>query len=692
MTMSVPGRRRAPLKPSSIYSMGRRATSLMRTPGRIGAAIFFVAWRATAAPPTEDDAPRVELLESRAVVGAGASTSDRQWETVTLSLHLRNRLPVEVSHLELDIELVGASRPGAAEAPIPGWRFQHAFEDTRLAPLEESFLILEHELASQRRSRSAGEIGYRATIRSYRLRPPSLDLALLLLESSALADQVAAFRSYTFAADVSLPEAALDELKAVLLDDAAKPSATRALRLLFAIRAAGSLADARFVEPLLGLVPRLSSEAWHPALSTLTSGLLEASESDEPRLRLLPVGTGLAPDGSAQPPGEIFKEAIRDALSRLGDVAVPGLVKVAGGDLDPSRRIFARSLLHALGRPTPRAQLSVSDRATRLRVIEALGELGSAEPVSALAELTQSRDHLIQKAALAALRQIGPGAVEPLVDALGTPSREGQSAIISVIREIGPKAAAHLASAAARYGVELEPGASFEERVGQLAEHLSRAAEQRWSAELERGLRLGADSRYDEAFRILDAVYAASPELYMRSSKPIAALYLDRARSLFLRGNFDAAVNSLRVGQSIAPSQAAAELLVRSRLELARGFLELDATDRAEEMLSSPDLTQENEEVRVMRQWLLARQAELAIARGEHSKARSFVDSARRLGPEDARIRTLDRRLLITENLPVVIVLGFLLPAAILASILVLRHRLHVARIRRLETTIDHQE
>lgn len=92
-----------------------------------------------------------------------------------------------------------------------------------------------------------------------------------------------------------------------------------------------------------------------------------------------------------------------------------------------------------------------------------------------------------------------------------------------------------------------------------------------------------------------------------------------------------------------------------------------------------------------MRSSLLARRAELAMAKGEYAKARGFVDSAKRLGPGDERLRGLDRRLLLTENLPVVIVLGLLIPAALLASILLLRHRLHIARIRRLESVIDDQ-
>lgn len=651
--------------------------------------VLLAGRSAWAAPPVEDDEPLVQLLESRAVVGGTPAATDRQWEAIVLSLHFRNRLPVEVSHLELEIALLGTGAEEKNETPIPGWKFQHGFDDTRLPPLDEHFLLVEHPLPSQRRARSADEIGYRASIRSYRIRPPSIDLALQLLLSSAVADQVAAFRSYSALPDAPLPDSAIDELGVVLSDEPKIHSATNALRLLFAIRAAGSVMTPKLVEPLLDLVPRVANPAWRAALDALISRLAEASEADEPRLRLLPSWAPNPPAHLTEPHAEMFREAIRESLTRLGDLAVPGLVRVAGRDLDGSKRVFARGLLHALGRPTARAQLSVSDRSTRLLVIEALGDLGSAEPVGALAELTQSRDHLVRRAALSALARIGPAAVEPLVDALGTPNRESQAAIISVIRELGAPAAAPLRAAAARYGVLLEAASSFDAQVSQLAERLSQAAEQRWTAELERGLRLGAEGRYDEAFRSLDAVYAASPELYMKEATAIAAIYLARARALFLRGNFDAAVTALRVGQSVAVSPEATELLVQSRLELARGFLALDAIDRAEEMLSSGDLTHEREDVRTMRSNLLARRAELAVAQGEYSKARSFVDSARRLGASDQRIRALHRRLVLTENLPVVLVLLFLVPAALLVTILFLRHRLHLGRIRRIETAID---
>lgn len=640
---------------------------------------------------SEDDHPRVELLESRALVGSTAAPSSRQWEAVQLSLHLRNRLPVEVTHLEVEVALVGASNAAGAEAPIPGWRFQHAFEETQLAPLDESFLVLEHPLPPQRRARGSEEIGYRVTVTSYRMQSPSLELALQLLQSSALADQRAAFRSYSAAPGASLPETALAELERVLADVTVKPSASGALRMLFAIHAAGSAGDERLVAPLLNLLPRLEAEAWAQALEALVARLREASERDEPRLRLVP-GWALHPAPELEaPPAEVYKEALREALTRLGDRAVPGLVEAAHASAEPSRRVFAHGLLHALGRSTVRAQLSVSDRDTRLRVIEAYGRLGSAEPVGALAELIQRRDRRVREAALAALRRLGPAAIEPLVDALGMPDRERQAAILSVVQDIGPVAAEELRAAAARYGITLSPGSSFTDQVQQLAEQLSRAARQRWTAELERGLRLGAEARYDEAFRVLDAVYGASPELYMSESTAIAALYTHRARALFMKGNYDAAIASLRVGQSISPSDEAAELLVQSRLELARGLLELDATERAEEMLSAPDLSREREDVREMRARLLVRRAELAIAKGEYAKARGFVDSAKRLGAQDERLRALDRRLVFTENLPVVIVLGLLVPAALLASVLLLRHRLHRARIRRLESAIDEQ-
>lgn len=659
------------------------------------AALAFASLRTDAhalgGAEAEEDEPRVELLESRALVGGVPAPSSRQWEAVMLSLHLRNRLPVEVVHLEVEVALVSSPSEGGAETPIPGWKFQHGFDETRLAPLDESFLILEHPLPAQRRSPSAEQIGYRVSIGSYRVDPPSLDLALQLLQSSSLADQRAAFRSYGAAPDAPLPEAALAELERVLTDPSPRPTATHALRLLFAVRAAGSLGDARFVAPLLGLLPRLGAEPWSLALEALIERLTEASEPDEPRLRLLP-GWALGPRAEPRPPTvEVYKEALRDALTRLGDLAIPGLVEAAHAPAEPSRSIFARSLLHALGRPTVRAQLSVSDRETRLRVIETYGRLGSAEPVSALAELTQSRDRRVREAALAALRRLGPAAVEPLVDALGMPDRERQAAILSVIQDIGPAAAKELRAAATRYGVEVNPSVEFSEQVRALAEQLSRAARQRWTAELERGLRLGADGRYDESFRVLDAVYTASPELYMMEAKAIAELYTKRARGLFLKGNYDAAIASLRVGQSIAPSEEANELLVQSRLELARGFLELDATERVEEMLSAPDLAREREDVRAMRAQLLLRRAELAIAKGEYAKARSFVDSAKRLGAAGSRLKALDRRLLLTENLPVVIVLGLLAPAALLASVLLLRHWLHLARIRRLESAIDDQ-
>ncbi len=636
--------------------------------------------------PEPSDGPWVRLVRSEAAVDA---PRNERWDRVRLRLEVENGLPVAIVDLQLEISLVSIPDGGVAQA-IPGWRLEESFPGDLLAAEDTSEIVLDRPLAAQRATLPAEAIAYRPGIRGYRLAEPSLELAVRLLQSTEPADQRAALRSY--ARGPGTPEdghrevRVLAEVKDFLARPPTAPEVTDAARLLLVLRAAGLLGDGQLVPALVSLPERLPARPWGQAVLELAARMVEASSRDEPRLGLLPEWSRSSFDHSHRREA-VVAELVREALLRIGDPAVPALVRAARRG-SAGARALATGVLHALGRSTARTQLSLGDRRLQLEVVRALGEVGGADAVAALAELLSTRDRWVRKSALAALERIGPEAIEPLIAALSVPDVETRRATVQALVGVGRADPRGLATAARRYGLTPQAGEGPEALVGRLAEHLAAAARARWAGELERGLELARQGRSDEAFRLLDRVYAADPLLYMGAAGPISEAYARRARDLLGRGNYDAAAETARIGRSVAASREADELIELAQLELARGYLALGALDRAEAALDAIPGDPLGAEVPALRAQVLLERAELAFRSGDEGRARMLVDRARGLAPDDPRVDRLHLRVLIRENLVILIVFGFVVPAGLIALAVLVRRRLEAARLHRFDPAI----
>ncbi|HXV37390.1 MAG TPA: hypothetical protein VEC18_09580, partial [Myxococcota bacterium] len=338
------------------------------------ALLFALASLSSSAAADESDRPYVEILESTGAIDGPSEIGIAvpRWERVRLELRVVSRLSVEVRDLEVEVALVSASGAKESEgAPIPGWSFKEVFAEPALLPLEEAYLRIVRELPLRRTSPPADEIAYRARIKSYRLSPPDLETAIRLLGSSHESDQVAALKSYELAGDAAPEVIALlgRQLSRAIGDLSEEPGAPEALRMLFAVRAIGTLCDAAQIRALLELPGLRDGRTWGRAAADLAARMIGASTGEEPRLRVLP---SWARDRSlyAARGQDILEDAVRDAILGMGDLAVPSLLAEAHLGSVPGVRARAQRLLHALGRATVRSQLSLRDRAARLQVIE----------------------------------------------------------------------------------------------------------------------------------------------------------------------------------------------------------------------------------------------------------------------------------------------------------------------------------
>ena len=626
------------------------------------------------------DAPLVEILASEGAVGAESSQVGAGWDRVRLQLQVVNRLAIPVDDLVVEVTLVSS----ADKSPIPGWRIEQRFAAAPLSPQAESEIFIDRPLPAQRRPLRADAIAYQPTVVSYRLVRPNLDVAVTLLGSGAQSDQRAALATFEHLGD---DEPKWRERLRIVVRRAfdrapSSPTPTDALKLLLALHAASRLDDPHLVAAILELAGRVDATAWGAGLIDLAERMVEGSDRDEPRLSLLPLWARNTFDKDHRS-GRALQDVLRGSILRMGDVAVPPLVWAATRAKSPTSQALATSLLHALGRSTIRSQLALTNRSHRLRLIEVYGELGGIAPVHALTELVVRRDPKIRTAAMDALKKIGPAAVDPLVDALGTPDEGARAALLSVLVSLAPIAAKQIARTARRYGVAERPGVASRELIDQLAIKLADATRSRWQAELERGLELGRQRRYDEAFRVLDAVYAADSELYMSSGERIAEVYSMRAHDLYDRGNFDAAASTARVGQSIAESADGKSLLVKIQAALAEGYLDLDALEKAEEALAKVDPGfGETDQVRALRARLLRRRAELAFGGGDYGRARNMIDRARTLAPLDDEVGRVHYLLLARENFVILVVLGLIIPAALLGLAVRVRRKIEARRLQ----------
>jgi tetratricopeptide (TPR) repeat protein len=612
------------------------------------------------------------------------------WERVRVELRVRNRLQVEVRDLEVEVALVLSSGTGeSTAAPIPGWSFKEVFQDA-VPPEETSYLKIARELPSRRTSPRAEDIAYRARIKSYRLSPPDLDTAIRLLGSSHESDQMAGLKSYEVEPEMDRETvAALGKSLAKAVNDLPEdPTASDALRMLFAVRAIGTLGDASSVKMLLELPASRDGRRFARAVTDLATRMVTASELDEPRLRILPPWARETGTMKIRAP-DALEEAVRDAILRMGDTAVPTLLQEASDGPVPGVRARAQRLLHALGRATVRSQLSLRDREARLAVIDVFGAIGSAESVPVLAEILRGHDRELRDAAKKAIVRIGPRAIDPLVSVMGT---RNDDAIMAVLNKLLPAGREALMKAAAKYGVTPEKNEAIEKFLERLRRHLFEEQRARLVQEIERALDLGREGSYTEAFQRLDAVFTQDPDLYMSYAKPIAEVYVARGRRLFQRGDYDAAITTLKTGQSIMKLEEADKLLMSAELQLARGFLDLGDLERADETLYEADPNLDHKEMRTLEAKLIALRANQALANGDYGKARTLIDRAHALKLKGRELRDTGRRLMIADNLAIIIVLALLLPAFVLVVVVYVRRRRETARMKELEGRIDRGE
>lgn len=634
-------------------------------------------------PEPVEDAPLVEILESAGAIDAAAGGAP-QWDRVRLDLSVRNRLPVDIDQVHLELSLVTKGERPSDEEPIPGWRLEQSFGETVVAARDQLTLTVDRALPARRTMAAADQIAYRVRLIGYRPLAPSLELAARLLESPAASDQRAAFSGYERLADggapPGVPELVVRELARALASPAKDPDGAAALQLLIAVRAAGLVGLPEVIPLILALPERLEAARWDPAVGDLASRMIEGSEADDPRLLLLPSWTRTRPAGLAERGTEVVASAAREAVLALGERGVPDLVRAAGlGDSDLVRA-QATSALRAMGRGSVRSQLSIADGAVRRRLIEVYGEIGSAEFAAALAELVCGHDR-DRRTAMAALIKIGPAAVQPMVDALGTPDPRARAALIEVLAQIGPAGHRELSRAATRFGIAVDTRAGTSSVARRLAERLAANTRAHLRAEIRAALAVAAAGDSEQAFRQLDAIYARDPALYMEEADQIAGAYLRHAKALYGRGNYDAAVEALRTGRTIQRLPEIDRLLRQAQLTLARGYLSLDQIERAEEALDAAALPAGDAEGRALRAELLTRKAELELERREYGRARALVDRARALAPNAEATRALNRRLVLTENLVIVLVLSLLLPGGAVGLVVLFRRRAQAARL-----------
>jgi hypothetical protein len=617
-----------------------------------GTPALWLALLAGAAEPS--------LVSVRTIRGAidgphlGALAAPR-WDRIQLQVEIENHLPVAVTDLELGVELL------RDETPIPGWAFSIELADPFLAGATR-VVDLDESLRDRRDAIEAEELRYRVVLRRYRMNPPRLDVALQALGSSSVVDQEAALSSFD-ARLLGARErlAAVKEVGQALDDPPRDPSARDALELLTALRALGLLQATQHVDTLLGLEDELDPDAWGRAVMELAYRMLDASSKGGARLEVLP---GWARERSSLlrvRASDAVTEAVRDAVLTMGDAAVPDLVRALHG---PDRRASVRErawqLLVGLGRPTAGAQLRVARLKTRLEVIEAFGELGLADAAPKLVELVRVSGGRVGRAARRALDALGPAGRRALEAGLGLNDERIQAALI----EMG-----------------LPGGPAEIKRRSEAARRAQRAAIE---ARIEAAL---GDADRDRALRRVQALVESDQLLGHRSE--VASLYQAQVETQLAAGNYDEALRLARVGRSIEARAAFERLGAEARLALATGLGDLGRWDRVEDFLASSFPRALEPRVRSLRERRYETLATEAADDGNRALARSLVEEALASGVDSPGLQRLDRRLLLSENLPF-LVGGVLAVLALLLSVsLWVRRRLENVRMERLQQALD---
>ncbi len=621
--------------------------------------------------------PRVDVRAARAALEGSTPSQAPQWTGLDLTLNVTNRLPVAVRDLQVDVTLV----VGPSAAAVPGWTFRDTRVEGRVAAQSTVQLPLRINLPRRRHSPAAEDVRFEVEARSFRLDPPALALAVELLGSSAASDQRAALASFEPAPWWSETTAARIASPLLLELDRApdQPTAAAALRLLLAVRALGSLQRPEAVAPLLALPASVDKEAWGRAVLDLASRVVAGSDRDDPRIELLPrwarrIATLLGVNAR-----DALDQAATDAILRIGDRAVPPLIGALGGP--PERAARARSLLEAMGRPTPKSQLAVEDRTVRRAVLEALGALSQPDVPPALVEALTGPDASFAERAL--LTQ-GPPALGPLAERLGGPRDARVRDALTAIGTMHPRA---LARVAAELGVPPRRGEPVPSIVGRLA--AARAGERgaRLHALVQDAIRLGAQGGYRTAIERIDRVRVEAPEVTERYADPIARLYVGRAEQLLDRGDYEAAIEVLAAGRAVRRLPEADMRLADARLALARGYLGLGDLDRAKEELDAVPIPRADA-ARLGATWQIAT-ARAALDEGRRAEARKAVERARALDRSRPELASLERRLWLIDNLPVALTFGAGGPALLLAALLAARRRGEKATVEAAARAVD---
>lgn len=649
-------------------------------------AVLALGLALAAQAPAEDDAPYVEIIQDLGAIDGPSegAVGLPNWERVRIDLKVLNRLPFEVQGLVVEVRLVHATRD---EGAIPGWSFKETVDDVVLPPTEESYIRITRPLPARRSSPRAEEIAYKVHIESYRVHPPDLETSLRLLRSSAASDQRAALDSYTLeGAPKGARRAAARQLALTLAALPSAPTAPDALRMLFAVEALGSLHAAEHVPALLELPERLDRAAWGRAVLELATRMVAASTPREPRLLVLPSWARTQSALLQVRAEDALEEAVRDTLLRMGDAAVPALLLASHSSPSEPARARARRLLHALGRTTVRSQLALRNREHRLQVVEALGRIGAPEPVPALAELLREKDSRIRASTQAALLQIGAAAVGPLVDGLGVP---GDEATVKTLELLADKHGPAVIAAARTYGVAPQPKEPTKPLVTRLRARLAEARRRNLEVEADQALAQGREGEYGAALQRLNAVFEQDRAVYMSRAIAIAGLYFDRAQALLARGDYDTAAETARTGLSIAEDPRGKALLLDAQVALMRGFTELGAVDKADEVLATVDPKAQSDALTQARSRLMVKKAADALTRGDTGLARALVDKAKLLKLSDPDLEETHRRLLLHENLALVMGVALFIPPAFLVLVLLVRRRLQRARLERLTEALD---
>ncbi|MBK8011468.1 MAG: HEAT repeat domain-containing protein [Deltaproteobacteria bacterium] len=715
-------------------------------PGTTGTtAAETTAARTTTTPSTES--PYVEIVESEGMVDGPSDgpLATPRWDKVGVEIEIRNRLEVPVSSIELEIGLVRARLPASdAHAPIAGWSFREKIEE-EIGPEERARLRITKPLAARRASLKAEDIAYRVHVLSYRVMPPSPDLAMRLLQSMHESDQRAALKSYEDLEGLTLRERSVVRAELALELDrfrnlarargarAPEPSPSAAFRLLFVIRSLGALGDAADVPTLLEIPEHLEHRAWGRAIAELSARLDQALPPLGPdaRSEVLPTWTR-DPMIAAIRGADALEEATDQAILRMGDAAVPGLIEAAHRP-DPDAEAEAEAeadgtrgralrLLHMLGRSTPRSQLALRDIAARLRVIEVLGSLSAREAVDALIEGLSDGVPEVRARTKDALMRIGPPAVAPLVERLGQPNHEDLG-LTEILLGMDDRAEKILRTLAAERHIALARDSPRMRWIEQLGADARRRHERKVADTIESALELERSGNLREAITLVDPLidpltnpksngngngddkdtdHGASP-MADEAAAQIAKLYAERGAQLLDQGNFDAACATLERSLKIHPTPRAQSLFVGAALSLARGYRKLGELDRAEQALDLLDDLgsvdeSEREQIDELEAVLLADRADQAMDRGEYSRARKLLVQAQaqiqahdhpRERPEQDPFVASQRRLFIMENLATVIIFALLVPAVAITLLLALLSRASSRKMQHIEQTLD---